>query len=228
MVNTRFWDDGYTSNLDPIEKLLFLYFLTNTSTNICGIYEIPLKKIAVETGIDRDTVLRLIERFTRDHKISYLDGWVAIANFVKHQNQRSPLVLKGIETEMQRAPELLREWVEGKGIDTLSHLTQPNSMAEPAEKKSTTPNANAVIDLFEEINPAFALHYKRKTQRDAAQRLFAAHGVEKLTGIIGYIKAHQSQQYFPTISSPCDLEEKWSKLEAFAARQLKATPKVLW
>ena len=32
IINTRFWIDDYTSNLDPIEKLLFLYFLTNTAT----------------------------------------------------------------------------------------------------------------------------------------------------------------------------------------------------
>lgn len=68
MINTRFWEDGYTANLDPIEKLLFLYFLTNTSTNICGFYEIPLKKIASDTGLDKDMVLKIIKRFTDDKK----------------------------------------------------------------------------------------------------------------------------------------------------------------
>jgi hypothetical protein len=105
MVNTRFWDDDYTSNLDPIEKLLFLYFLTNTSTNICGVYEIPLKKVANETGIDKEMVAKIIQRFTNDNKIFYQDGWVVVKNFIKHQNQKSPKVSKGIVEELKNVPE---------------------------------------------------------------------------------------------------------------------------
>src|SRR5687768_3622653 len=105
MVNTRFWDDTYISNLDPTEKLLFLYFLTNTSTSICGIYEISLKKAAVETGIDRDMVAKVLDRFARDKRIVYVDGWVGIVNFVKHQNQGSPKVQKGIEVGLANVPK---------------------------------------------------------------------------------------------------------------------------
>ena len=38
-VDTCFWDDRYITQLDPSEKLLFLYLLTNTLTNICGVYQ---------------------------------------------------------------------------------------------------------------------------------------------------------------------------------------------
>jgi len=105
MVNTRFWDDNYASNLDPIEKLLFLYFLTNTSTNISGVYEIPIKKVANETGIDKEMVEKIINRFSKDNKIFYKDGWVVIKNFIKHQNQKSPKVSKGIVEEFKNVPE---------------------------------------------------------------------------------------------------------------------------
>ena len=63
LIDTIFWEDNYTANLDPIEKLLFLYFLTNSSTSICGIYQVTLKKIAVETGIDREMVEKILKRF---------------------------------------------------------------------------------------------------------------------------------------------------------------------
>ena len=89
-INTQFWRDGYISNLDPSEKLLFLYFLSNPDTNISGIYQIPLKIIAADTGYDKEMIIKIIDRFTRDGKIKYIDGWVIIINFVKHQNQRSP------------------------------------------------------------------------------------------------------------------------------------------
>jgi predicted regulator of amino acid metabolism with ACT domain len=151
MINTRFWEDGYTSNLDPIEKLLFLYFLTNTSTNICGFYEIPLKKIASDTGIDRDMVLKIIQRFTDDKKIYYIDGWICIKNFVKHQNQKSPTVRKGIEVELKNIPKNIAEMVETLdsvySIDTLSHFnlninSNLNSNSNPKENQKIYPQYN--------------------------------------------------------------------------------------
>src|SRR6185369_12238419 len=128
VINTRFWDDHYTADLDPIEKLLFLYILTNTSTNISVVYEIPHKKIANETGIDKEMVQKILERFDRDNKVFYVEGWMWVKNFIKNQNQKSPLVQKGIETELKAVPSHIRQIVEEKikGIDTVSHLTQSN------------------------------------------------------------------------------------------------------
>ena len=144
MVNTRFWDDNYISNLDPIEKLLFLYFLTNTSTNICGVYEIPLKKIANETGIDKEMVEKIIKRFSKEKKIYYQDGWVVIKNFIKHQNTKNPKIAKGIEIELDNAPEHIRQIAYVYPMDTLSHSnsnsnsnlnTNSNTKREPERKE---------------------------------------------------------------------------------------------
>ena len=150
MVNTRFWDDDYTSNLDPIEKLLFLYFLTNTSTNICGVYEIPLKKIANETGIDKEMVLKIIQRFTKDLKIFYRDGWLVVRNFIKHQNQRSPKIQRGIEIELENAPEHIRNLLELKGIDTLSH-TNTNTNTNTNEKVDSEKIKKDKFGEFEKV-----------------------------------------------------------------------------
>lgn len=116
MINTRFWDDAYTANLDPVEKLLFLYFLTNPGTDICGIYELPLKNVATDTGIDRDMVEKILKRFTKDKKVYYVNGWVAVSNFIFHQTI-NPSVGKGIENGLNKAPvEIIKKlgtaWVQ--------------------------------------------------------------------------------------------------------------------
>lgn len=85
-VDTHFWNDNYVADLDPIEKILFLYFLTNPLTNMLGVYEIPLRRIAFDTGIDSDMVKKIIERFDRDDKFSYVDGFLVVHNFLNHQN----------------------------------------------------------------------------------------------------------------------------------------------
>ena len=128
MINTRFWDDSYISDLDPIEKLMFLYLLTNAQTNISGIYELSIKKIALDTGIDKEMVQKIIGRFTKDKKVFYVKGWVCIKNFIRHQNHKSPKIRVGIEGELENVPNTILKQVigYGYGIDTLSHLTESN------------------------------------------------------------------------------------------------------
>ena len=47
-INTHFWKDNYIINLDPTEKLIYLYLLTNPLTNIAGVYEINIKEISID------------------------------------------------------------------------------------------------------------------------------------------------------------------------------------
>ncbi len=97
LINTKFWDDAYISNLDPIEKLLFLYLLSNPLTNILGIYEIELRRIAFDTGIDKDMILKIFERFEKDCKVVYVNGHIVIINFLKHQNIQNPKMKAGVQ-----------------------------------------------------------------------------------------------------------------------------------
>ena len=119
-IDTKFWDDNYIIDKDPIEKLLFLYLLTNTLTNIIGIYEISLRRIAFDTGIDSEMVKKILERFEADLKIKYDNNWVAIRNFTKHQ-LNNPKINTGIETLLKEVPEHFIEWVN-IDYDRLSHL----------------------------------------------------------------------------------------------------------
>lgn len=102
-IDTIFWKDTYISNLDPSEKLLFLYFLTNPYTNIIGIYEISLREIAFDTGFDKDMILRILERFKKDWKIIYLNWYICIVNFLKHQklNPKTKLWAEKILNEIK-------------------------------------------------------------------------------------------------------------------------------
>ncbi|WP_276329824.1 hypothetical protein [Clostridium sporogenes] len=37
--------------------------MSNTKTSQCGVYELPLRVIEMETGYNRETVIKLIKRF---------------------------------------------------------------------------------------------------------------------------------------------------------------------
>ena len=151
MIDTRFWIDDYVSNLDPSEKLLFLYFLTNPYTDICGVYEIPLKHVALETGLDKEMVIKIVDRFSRDNKIFYENGWVAIKNFAKHQ-QNNPKVAKGIEIGLSKAPKELLDRLS-IDYDSLSHLNlNSNSNSNPNPNSNLNePRPQDIVNYFFEL-----------------------------------------------------------------------------
>ena len=214
MINTRFWVDDYTSNLDPSEKLLFLYFLTNPYTDICGIYEVPLKHIALETGLDREMVIKIIDRFSRDGKVFYEKGWVGIKNFAKHQ-LNNPKVKIGIENGLKQAP---KEIIDRLSIDYegLSHLN-PNSNLNSNPNLKTAETSSAliveIIKLFEEVNPAVKDYYNRPPQRKACENLINEYGFEAVSKVVAFLPRSNKIAYLPTITTPLQLWEKYQSLK---------------
>lgn len=118
--NTRFWQDKYISDLDPTEKLLFNYCLTSPFLSLSGIYEVPVKYIAVETGIDRDMVLKVFKRFENDNKIVYHDGWLCVLKYPKYQSYNLPNVKKGLQKELKSIPKDIFNLFLEKGYDVSS------------------------------------------------------------------------------------------------------------
>lgn len=103
-INTKFWSDNFISELNPLDRYLFLYFLTNEHTNIAGIYELPLRIMSFETGIEKEMLEKMIKRL--DGKIYYIDGWVYIKNFEKHNYARGDSKVKiGIENVKKEIPQ---------------------------------------------------------------------------------------------------------------------------
>lgn len=114
MINTKFWSDSYISELDPIEKLLYLYLITNERVNLCGIYELPLKFMSLETGIEKEMLTKIIGRFETDEKIFMVNGFIIIKNFIKNQNIESPSIQTGITRRLNDLPLEIRKSIENQ------------------------------------------------------------------------------------------------------------------
>lgn len=174
-IDTKFWDDNYITELDPIEKLLYLYFLTNTLTNISGIYEIPLRRISFDTGIDKDMILKIIERFSSDKKIFYVDGWLIICNFPKHQQyNKSPKIKLGIEACINDIPDEIKEKIDTLSIPYTYSLnysnynsnTNSNININSKSSKMTDINSNSKSPAVDEDFKTFWDAYQKKTGKD--------------------------------------------------------------
>src|SRR5262249_34240812 len=156
----------------------------------------------------------ILGRFEQSGKILYRDGWLGIRNFIKHQNQNSPKIKKGIELELEKVPAMMRDFVEGKGIDTLSDTNintniNINTNTKTSAPVSVAPGVNEFIDLFKEINPTHSQLFKRKNQRDAAEYLLQLHPIEWWADFMkGYSPLFKSDQYIPKANTPLQLQAK--------------------
>lgn len=149
-VNTRFWTDPWIlENLGPLQKLLFLYLITNQYNNIAGVYEISLAAIAFETGLSLDQVREFINEFEAKGKVKYLEGWIILRNFAKHQKAWSADVQKGAQRILAALPENVRGAVGtlqgrpcGEGVGTL-----PTPCIDPVSNSDSDSDSDSVVSV---------------------------------------------------------------------------------
>ena len=119
-VNTRFWDDTFISELNPSEKLLFLYLITNPLTNLLGIYEITIKRISFDTGLKTDIIRKGFERFEKVKKVFFVDGFIILPNFLKNQRLNANMKI-AVSKEFNGLPNELKSNILGNGSEGLSN-----------------------------------------------------------------------------------------------------------
>jgi len=122
IIYTKFWYDNYISTLNPKEKLLFLYLITNEKINICGIYELPDKYILLDTGLTQKELDSCKQKFMEDGKFAFIDGWIKIMNFNNYNTFTGEKNEKAKEKELSIIPEkvLNFEYPMDRGIDRVS------------------------------------------------------------------------------------------------------------
>lgn len=72
-----------------------------------------------------------------------------------------------------------------------------------------------ILKEFESINPACKKMYGNKTQRAACEFLFDTYGFDRVKNIIQeWLPKTNGEPYFPTITTPLQLQQKFAQLEA--------------
>jgi len=108
-ISCAFWDDDWINELDPSEKLFYLYLITTTNNNLIGVYKMPKKKICYDTGFSMEIVKLLLERFENQYKkIYYIDDHIFLKNMVKNQALNSPKLVLGMKNTLNNLPDKLK------------------------------------------------------------------------------------------------------------------------
>lgn len=162
-IHTHIWKDEWFLDLEPAEKLLFVYLFSNDNTTLAGIYKISLKVIAFETGLDISFIKNCLDKFQDAGKAVYLDGVMWVINLMRYNAAtNSPKVKACIIKELNAIPdcELKTRYLTSEigyryHIDTLplnnNNINNSNNITFNEEEENPGKNNFQLYD--EEIGP---------------------------------------------------------------------------
>lgn len=131
-INTKFWEDPWVEGLSPKDKLLYLYLITNSKTNMLGIYEVSVSKISFETGLTKIEIDKAFKGFERVKKAYHIDNFIILANFLKNQKM-NPNMLKSAKKEHETLPQWLLDMLFANGSEGFESLTKGFEMVRKIE-----------------------------------------------------------------------------------------------
>ena len=104
-ISSSFWSDDWVDSLNVKEKLVYVYLLTNDSTSICGVYKLTVKRIKDDTGISRQEITDILQKFAADKKAYYVDEYIILPNWLKHQHLNNESVRLGTIRALKALPD---------------------------------------------------------------------------------------------------------------------------
>lgn len=88
-IDVSFYDDAWVQELDPSEKFMYMYLLTNPLTNIAGVYKITPRRMSFDTGFNVDTIKHILHKFEAAGKVYTKGEYIIMKNWCKHQKIES-------------------------------------------------------------------------------------------------------------------------------------------
>lgn len=181
-IDTDFWTDNWVvETLNPLDCHLFMYLLTNPRTSICGVYELSLRIMSFQIGIEKEELVRMMKRL--EPKVFYKNGWVVLVNGVKNQNYKNSKIAEGIRRELCNAPPELLPLLRLPSdlnidltcpIDVSSMTHEETSHLTKTLPNLTKPYLTEKPEGFKKnTNPEFKQRYAKAAQadRDLAKRV---------------------------------------------------------
>lgn len=133
-INTKIWADEWFENLTAVNKLIWLYLLTNQQTNMLGVYEISIRKIAFETRLTEDQVREAFLLFEEGKKAFYYRNFVILSNWLKNQALNSNMRIAAVQL-YNRLPNSLKDWINENPLKDFESLYEAFQMLPKKEKE---------------------------------------------------------------------------------------------
>ena len=198
-VQLSFWTDNKVEDdFTPEDKYFYLYLLTNPQTNICGCYEVSWFQLTSQTGYNKETVIRLLDRFENIHKIIKFNKntkEILILNWYKYNWSKSEKTLVGVENvakhiKCKEFKSYIYTIIENirNGVFDMPHICPIQASVSDTDSVSVS---DSITDIYKEIvnylNSILDSNYKyttRKTQDCIKARLNEGFTVDDFKTVI--------------------------------------------
>lgn len=202
IIHTEVWADGFFSDLNPDEKLLWLYLLTNETVNIIHLYRCPTHRISADTGLSVEKIKGIKSKFEKLGKAYFFEEFVFLKNAHKYESytgDRNEIAKEKIFSKLSAS---VLAWykaildtpmhtpIDGVYIPSINKKEEiinnkeggmggENLTIVKGQKELRRPDkltdhtvSHYVIELFRDINPDVARLHKLKTEADASLTLY--------------------------------------------------------
>lgn len=126
IVKDEIWSDDWFYELDPTEKLVWMFLLTNERGNVAGIYKISTRWASNLVGLDRNVFEEILKRFETHGKILRNGDWIVLVNFSRHQSS-SPKIAAGIKRIVEDLPEDMKIFLGLEHIEKVKKVSRMDS-----------------------------------------------------------------------------------------------------
>lgn len=149
-IQLSFWTDNKVEDdFTPEDKYFFLYLLTNPQTNICGCYEVSYSQMTNQTGYNKETINRLLDRFEKIHNVIRYDKEtkeILILNWHKYNWSKSKDTLRGVKKVSEHIKSsAFRKYVL-EVISCIENNTPIRGSIDPREASVTDTDTDTVTD----------------------------------------------------------------------------------
>lgn len=124
ILQTRIYRDSWFNELTPIEKLTFIYLLTNEYVTLIWLYECPDKRILYELGISQSQLNSCKEKFSTDGRVAFKEGWVFLVNSYKYETYSGDKNESAKQKMLSTISKSILDWYKSildRGIDRGMH-----------------------------------------------------------------------------------------------------------
>jgi len=122
MIETSVWTNSKRfRKLDVVQKLLYLFLISNPQHSLCGAYEMFDDDIAHLTGIDERNLPHVFAALEREGLASYVDGWVVIHHYKVRDTNAS--VQTRVEKDREKVPGHILDILDSDSLLTACEQT---------------------------------------------------------------------------------------------------------
>jgi hypothetical protein len=126
IIHTKIWEDNWFCGLSRASGWVYIYLLTCSQNNICGIFEIPDRVVLFNTRTTQSELEKAKEELK--NKVVFYKGWVKIINTNKYNNYVTNSKLQiALEKEISLIPQEVVDYMNGYDTSMDTSIYTPNN-----------------------------------------------------------------------------------------------------